>query len=228
MNMKALLAGAAIAAAMGATSAANAADTVVYDGGSPNASSGNEATQWIQTENFTLANTASITDAHVYIAGTGGNISNWEGVANYYFFSDNGGVPGTLLASGAGANVTTTDTGTTWCCGGDSYKLSFTFPDFTATAGTEYFFGIHLATDFNNRDEIYWVTTSSNASGPGIESLGGTMDNWVENGQAHAFQLTSGVPSGVPEPSTWAMMGLGFAGLAFAGYRSRRTPAAIA
>ena len=27
---------------------------------------------------------------------------------------------------------------------------------------------------------------------------------------------------GVPEPSTWAMMGLGFAGLAFAGYRSSR------
>ena len=31
----------------------------------------------------------------------------------------------------------------------------------------------------------------------------------------------------VPEPATWAMMGLGFAGLAFAGYRARRTPAEI-
>jgi hypothetical protein len=29
----------------------------------------------------------------------------------------------------------------------------------------------------------------------------------------------------VPEPSTWAMMALGFAGLAFAGCRARRTPA---
>jgi hypothetical protein len=34
---------------------------------------------------------------------------------------------------------------------------------------------------------------------------------------------------GVPEPSTWAMMLLGFAGLGFAGYRtSRRTAAAAA
>ena len=32
----------------------------------------------------------------------------------------------------------------------------------------------------------------------------------------------------VPEPSTWVMMGLGFAGLAFAGYRARRSSAAPA
>jgi hypothetical protein len=38
-----------------------------------------------------------------------------------------------------------------------------------------------------------------------------------------AFVLTS-----VPEPSTWAMMLLGFAGLGFAGYRSSRNAASIA
>jgi hypothetical protein len=32
----------------------------------------------------------------------------------------------------------------------------------------------------------------------------------------------------VPEPATWVMMGLGFAGLAFAGLRARRTATAIA
>jgi hypothetical protein len=32
----------------------------------------------------------------------------------------------------------------------------------------------------------------------------------------------------VPEPSTWAMMALGFAGLAFAGYRRSRKGAAFA
>ena len=37
------------------------------------------------------------------------------------------------------------------------------------------------------------------------------------------------VPSAVPEPSTWAMMLLGFAGLGYAGYRaSRRESAATA
>jgi hypothetical protein len=37
-----------------------------------------------------------------------------------------------------------------------------------------------------------------------------------------------GVPAPIPEASTWAMMGLGFTGLAFMGYRARRTSAAPA
>lgn len=41
--------------------------------------------------------------------------------------------------------------------------------------------------------------------------------------------LTVDLPlSGVPEPSTWAMMGLGFAALGFAGYRARKPRVAIA
>jgi hypothetical protein len=47
----------------------------------------------------------------------------------------------------------------------------------------------------------------------------------------HGFETKSAVPFtvSVPEPSTWAMMLLGFAGLGFAGYRaSRRTAAAPA
>ena len=34
--------------------------------------------------------------------------------------------------------------------------------------------------------------------------------------------------SSTPEPSTWAMMGLGFAALGFAGYRARKTSVSIA
>jgi Beta-1,3-glucanase/PEP-CTERM motif len=37
-----------------------------------------------------------------------------------------------------------------------------------------------------------------------------------------------GVPAPIPEPSTWVMMGLGFAGLAFAGYRAKRKTAVAA
>ena len=37
-----------------------------------------------------------------------------------------------------------------------------------------------------------------------------------------------GVTASTPEPSTWAMMVLGFAGLGFAGYRKSRKTVAIA
>jgi hypothetical protein len=35
------------------------------------------------------------------------------------------------------------------------------------------------------------------------------------------------VSASAPEPSTWAMMLIGFAGLGFAGYRARRTATAV-
>jgi hypothetical protein len=198
---------------------------VVYDGGSPDGFGGLEATQYIEAENFALSTAANVNDAHVYIEGDSG-ISAWEGVANYYLFANNGGTPGTVLASGAGTGLTTTDTGIGAPTGGDIYKLSFNFPSFAATAGTEYFFGIHLATDYNDRDDIYWGDTSSTASNPSESSYLGTMDNWESFGETLAFQLTSS--AAIPEPSTWAMMLLGFAGLGYAGYRGRRSAVAAA
>ena len=45
----------------------------------------------------------------------------------------------------------------------------------------------------------------------------------------NSFEIAAiATSSSVPELSTWAMMGLGFAGLAFAGYRARRPAAAFA
>jgi hypothetical protein len=46
------------------------------------------------------------------------------------------------------------------------------------------------------------------------------------DGVEELLHFTSANPSAVPEPSTWAMMLLGFAGVGFAGYRSTRTRAA--
>jgi len=43
----------------------------------------------------------------------------------------------------------------------------------------------------------------------------------------NSFEIAQ-IATSVPEPSTWAMMGLGFAGLAFAGGRARRAAVRLA
>jgi choice-of-anchor A domain-containing protein len=50
-------------------------------------------------------------------------------------------------------------------------------------------------------------------------------DNFTGGGELHDFPFQGTLPGAVPEPSTWAMMAIGFAGLGFLGLRSRRAAA---
>jgi choice-of-anchor A domain-containing protein len=54
-----------------------------------------------------------------------------------------------------------------------------------------------------------------------------TFNGGVSNGaELHYYGFDGALPSAVPEPSTWAMMLAGFAGLGFAGFRRARASAA--
>ncbi len=61
--------------------------------------------------------------------------------------------------------------------------------------------------------------------------LTGTLNTSVSGGPVSPVVSITAIaagPGGIPEASTWAMMLAGFAGLGFAGYRARRSAAAIA
>ena len=88
---------------------------------------------------------------------------------------------------------------------------------------------------FNTPDGMYVVQGNPSAQAySGDESaptfLTGTYPGMNLNTGADATVVISsgGPPSTVPEPSTWAMMLVGFAGLAFTGYRASRNRAALA
>jgi hypothetical protein len=69
---------------------------------------------------------------------------------------------------------------------------------------------------------IYFIQNGANAGQPGLNftftPLGGTTTNGT----------VSAVVEAVPEPSTWAMMILGFVGVGFMAYRRKAKPAFIA
>jgi hypothetical protein len=62
------------------------------------------------------------------------------------------------------------------------------------------------------------------ASSTAIDLIGNSGTSYIGLDNVSVVRTSSPIP----EPSTCAMMLVGFAGLAFAGYRSRRPAAAIA
>jgi hypothetical protein len=86
----------------------------------------------------------------------------------------------------------------------------------------------------NSESEVQWGITSD-VSGPGVASnylaWFNTDDGFFLNKGIDPFPFDNALQMEVsataaPEPSTWAMMLLGFAGLGYAGYRGVREPRA--
>ena len=93
-------------------------------------------------------------------------------------------------------------------------SLAITVDGYTLTGADLVTLGAMGTGNQNLRADNQWVTiTGLNA-----------FEQVSFSSTSNAFEFSLG--SGVPEPSTWAMMGVGFAGLAFMGWRGSRTTAA--
>ena len=101
-----------------------------------------------------------------------------------------------------------------------------------ATSGTGDFFGtadgfLLLPTGYVSGTPLSGTDTYNSST---VSSLGLTPGTYVFawGTGAHADSLTVEISAAVPEPSTWAMLLLGFAGIGFMGYRRKSKRALMA
>jgi PEP-CTERM motif len=88
---------------------------------------------------------------------------------------------------------------------GDQIEFAFSTPVTAGSVTTNHTGNLHIFTDANSYAETFDAT---------LVDLAGNSDSIVVFG-----------PTAVPEPSTWAMLLLGFAGIGFMAYRRKSKPA---
>jgi hypothetical protein len=192
----------------------------LYNNGAPNATDGNEMTQWIQAEDFSLASSATITGIRFWgfqLADAPG----YAGSITWQIYTNSAAHPGTVLFSGSASPVGVAQGNNT--ATGDTQRQFDFATNFTLSAGT-YWLGLHngaLAT--TDRRDFYWQSTTPNSTALGMEDETPFDGVFVTNGVEHAFQLYGGqgTPTVVPEPSTYALMTCGLVVVGFARRRRR-------
>ena len=181
--------------------------SVIFDNGGPNQVDGNEMTEWIQTDNFMLAASDTITSATFWDLESAGA---YQGSITWIIYADNAGIPGTQLATGS-ATLTQVATGNSFE-GLTEYQDTFAL-SFAALGSTTYWLGLHngpLTT--TDRDGMYWETTATGNAPTGEEFDLQSGGPWNNNGNEHAFNLSDGASA--PEPGTILLIGCGLTGLA--------------
>jgi len=157
----------------------------IFDGGPPDQVNANEMTSWVQAEDFVLAQDEVLGDVHFWTA----EIGPWDGTLVWFLFLDDAGQPAAApFAFGNGILIDKVETGGIVDGAPEfEYWMDLDTP-VPLTGGVTYYLGLLLGAtpDFI----IFWETTSAGFGSTGWESLGGTFDNWSNNGLDHAFFLT--------------------------------------
>lgn len=196
-----------------------ASSAPIYSNGAPNTDSGNEATEFLQAEDFTLATNTILLGARVWAFYWNDPLAGFLGSVDWAIHSNGNLQPGGALFSGTA--TPTASAGAPSCCANPiTVMLEFALPDIHLAAGT-YWLVLHngpVGSETTDQ-EFFWQTANANSTARGMErpATGGA---WATTGLEHAFQLDGTVAvnasaEGIPEPGTFLLSGLALAGLAY-------------
>lgn len=214
--MKKLMLFVAIAAMALMTGVASAA--IIYDNGSHNSGYiwvSDYSYGAVEADSFVLAaGKNTIKDIHWWGGYTYGVTSD-DFTIKIYDTAAGALLPGAELYTIKGA-VTRTDTGVIGENGLEIYYYSIVIDPIALTAGET--FWLEIA---NNTDGAEWGWSTSSYNGSHAASLG---EGWDVLDEELAFNLTGDetIPTGVPEPATMMLLGLGLAGVAVARKKFRK------
>jgi hypothetical protein len=219
-----------IAAALLASSSASRADTLLSE--NFNNISTLAGNGWVLTNNS--APTGSIPEG--WFQGNGGIFSAQAGAPEAYIAANFNAaeVGGTLAVWLISPSFSTAAAGsvTFWvraAADADGYEDHIAYGFSSGGSATTDFTGMTGPIFLPGGWQEFNVAFASHGSGStarfAIEYLGDAdLSNYIG---VDTLTITTDVTSGVPEPATWAMMILGFAGIGFTAYRRRNRSAAI-
>jgi PEP-CTERM motif len=180
---------------------------VIYFGGAPNQEvTSAQYPPYAVLMSFTLRPGTNVVTGAEWYGSCGSTACGPSPKFTIAIYADDDGLPGAFLFA---RNVGSADQ---TAIGNDEYAYSVTFPSKTLTPGTSYLFGVYVTA----ASEPTWGIEQTSNAPPG--STAARFDTvWSLIPENLAFNLTG--PGSIPEPSTWAMMILGFGGLGFLGHR---------
>lgn len=191
------------------------ADTIFDTGPMTNEGVANYATYRLMADDFSLSSNFDLTGATLQVMGKG-NFSSWDGTAEYYLYSDDGGKPGQVLTHGYGKNINVIDTDLSFYNWGTVKSLAFEFESkIPVNAGSIYWLGMHLSETYESNQWVYdnalWGYSSS--IGNTVYSHESNLSEWFDYYPGTLAFSLQGVAA-VPEPDTYAMLlcGIGLIG----------------
>jgi hypothetical protein len=210
-----LLAGSAVPAHAAVVYNNNPSGNQQYGGNNPEANGNYVAQDFSLSQNTTLQGfifNAYTTNQTIPITAVNLNI-----------YSDVANAPGVLLDQGTFSVSYSASTGTV--SGYTLMDYGVNLPSWSLAAGT-YFLALNVQP---NQGDMHWtISNSSPLPGNNFISTSGVSGTFTGYNSDHDFRLTDTPVSAVPEPSTWAMMILGFTGIGFMAYRRKAKPALMA